>query len=105
VVQATILQAVFYKIPIMPVCAVYGCNNSTNINRKQKGAPDDSKVTVTKISFYSFPEDGSLSFLVLSFLLVPHIKVVPLLDLHQPQIPFANILIYLVNNWLHLITF
>jgi hypothetical protein len=32
-------------------------------------------------------------------------KVVPLLDLHQPQIPFAKILIYLVNNWLHLITF
>jgi hypothetical protein len=41
----------------------------------------------------------------LSLLLVPHIKVVPLLDLHQPQIPFAKILIYLVNNWLHLIVF
>jgi hypothetical protein len=32
-------------------------------------------------------------------------KVVPLLDLHQPQIPFAKILIYLINNCLHLIIF
>jgi hypothetical protein len=44
----------------MPVCAVYGCNSSTNINRKRKGIPDNSKVTVTKVSFYSFPKDGSL---------------------------------------------
>jgi hypothetical protein len=32
----------------MPVCAVYGCKNSTNINRKRKGVPDNSKITVTK---------------------------------------------------------
>jgi hypothetical protein len=44
----------------MPACAVYGCNNSTNINRKRKGAPDNSKVTVTKVSFYSFSKDDSL---------------------------------------------
>jgi hypothetical protein len=52
--------AVFYKTPTIPVCAVYGCNNSTNINRKLKGAPDNSKVTVTKASIYSFPKDDSL---------------------------------------------
>jgi hypothetical protein len=44
----------------MPVFAVYGCNNSTNINRKQKGVPVNSEVTVTKAWFYSFPKDGSL---------------------------------------------
>jgi hypothetical protein len=47
----------------MPVCAVFGCNNSTNINGKRKGEPDNNKVTVTKVSFYSFPKDGSLFFL------------------------------------------
>jgi hypothetical protein len=44
----------------MPVCIVYGSKNSTNIKRKRKGVPENSKVTVTKVSFYSFPEDGSL---------------------------------------------
>jgi hypothetical protein len=50
VVRAIILWAIFYKTPIMPVCAVSDCNNSTNINRKRKGVPDNSKVTVTKVS-------------------------------------------------------
>jgi hypothetical protein len=44
----------------MPVCAVYGCSYSTNTNSKRNGVSDNSKVTVTKVSFYSFPKDGSL---------------------------------------------
>jgi hypothetical protein len=32
-------------------------------------------------------------------------KVVPVQDMHQLQIPFAKILMYLVNIWLHLIIF
>jgi hypothetical protein len=38
-------------------------------------------------------------------LLVPHVKIVTPQDVHQPQIPCANILTYLVNIWLHLTIF
>jgi hypothetical protein len=41
----------------------------------------------------------------LCLLLVPHVKLVSLQDMHQPQIPFANILIYSVQILLHLIIF
>jgi hypothetical protein len=37
-------------------------------------------------------------------ILVPHVKLAPLLDVHQPQIQFY-ILIYLINIWLHLVIF
>jgi hypothetical protein len=37
--------------------------------------------------------------------LVLHVKLVPLLDVQQPQIPFSNILIYTVNIWSHFIHF
>jgi hypothetical protein len=42
---------------------------------------------------------------LLCLLLVPHAKLTPLLDVHQPQITFGKILIYLVNICLHLIIF
>jgi hypothetical protein len=41
----------------------------------------------------------------LCLLLVPHIKIDPLLDVHQLQIPFVKILTHLVNIWFFLIIF
>jgi hypothetical protein len=42
-----------------------------------------------------------ISEIFLCLLLVLHIKFVPLLDVHQLQMLFAEILIYLVSSWCH----
>jgi hypothetical protein len=60
-------------------------------------------VPFLKLLAYTFMLEILEIFLCL--LLVPHVKLVIPLDVHQPQIPFAKIMTYLVNIWLYLIIF
>jgi hypothetical protein len=52
-----------------------------------------------------FPVRNFRDFPFLCLLLVPHVKLAPLLDVHRPHIPFENIQTYSANIWLHLIIF